>query len=113
MKKLSCLLGILSLILLVSAQEEYEFTFRIQIAASDKSLSKTAKLYKDIPEVEGVKFEDGYYRYFFGKYETFYSAKEGLQAVQEKGYQDAYIICMHKGKRLTVDEAIMLIYGEE
>ena len=93
-------------------QDEYEFTFRIQVAASSKPLSKSSKLYKDLPEIEGVKFEDGYIRYFYGKYETFYSAKNDLGIVKEKGYKDAYIICIHKGKRLTVDEAIDMIYSD-
>ena len=94
-------------------QDQYEFTFRVQIAASPRAIPKNAKLYEDLPGLEGVQFEDGYIRYFVGKYETYHEAKEGLKEVQEKGYKEAYVICMHKGKRLTADEAIMMIYGEE
>ena len=93
--------------------EDYEYTWRIQVAASKSPIAKNAKIYTALWDVEGVKGEDGYYRYFVGKYETFYQAKEDLTKVQEAGYKSAYIICIHKGKRMSVDDAIMEIYGEE
>lgn len=96
-----------------SFQDEYEFTFRIQVASSTKAIPENSKIYEDIAGLEGVQFEDGYIRYFAGKYETYFLAKEELQKIQAKGYKDAYVICMHKGKRMTADEAIMMIYGED
>ena len=92
--------------------EDYEFTFRIQVAASAKAIPENSKVFNDLPKLDGIKFEDGYYRYFVGKFETFHSSKEELARVQELGYKDAYIICIHEGKRLTVDQAILMIYGE-
>ncbi len=94
-----------------SAQESgEEYIFRIKVAASKTAIAKSAKLYKDFPDVKAIEFPDGYIRYFVGEYETFHRAKENLPAVQAKGYNDAYVVCIHDGKILTGDEAIMKIY---
>ena len=97
-----------------SAQESgEEYIFRIKVAASKTAIAKTAKLYKDFPEVQAIEFPDGYIRYFVGEYETLHRAKENLPAVQTKGYKDAYVVCIYDGKILTGDEAIMKIYEGE
>ena len=90
-----------------------EYTFRIKIAASKTPISKTSKLFKDFAEAEGMDFPDGYIRYFVGKFETYHQAKDRLEDVKAKGYSDAYVICIHDGKILTVDQAIDAIYGDE
>lgn len=98
-------------IAVASAQESAEeFVFRIKVAASKTAIAKSAKLYKDFPDVQAIEFPDGYIRYFVGEYETLHRAKEVLPSVQAKGYKDAYVVCIHDGKILTGDEAIMKIY---
>ncbi len=94
----------------IAQERGYDYTFRIKVAASKTPIPKTSKLYKDFPEVEALEFPDGYIRYFVGEYETFHKAKEALPDVQAKGYKDAYVVCIHDGKILTGDEAIMEIY---
>lgn len=97
-----------------AAQEkEDDFIFCIKIAASKIPLAKTSKVYKDFPDVKEMQFPDGYLRYFVGDYETYHRAKDALPLVQEKGYKDAYVVCIHDGKILTGDEAIMKIYEGE
>lgn len=95
----------------LAAQETAgEYVFCIKVAASKTPLAKTAQLYKDFPDAQALAFPDGYIRYFVGAFETFHRAKESLPAVQAKGYKDAYVVCLHDGKILTGDEAIMEIY---
>jgi len=101
-------------ILLASSQEtDAEFIFHIKVAASKTAIPKTAKLYKDFPNVQAIEFPDGYIRYFIGEYETLHRAKDDLPAVQAKGYKDAYVVCIHNGEILSGDEAIMKIYEGE
>lgn len=110
----SVLFALLSGTLLTAAQSpEEEFVFRIKVAASKTAIPKTAKLYKDLPDVKAIEFPDGYIRYFVGEYETFHRAKESLPELQAKGYKDAYVVVIHNGKILTGGEAILLIYGED
>ena len=102
---------ILGMVATVSTQaQDSDYVFRIKVAASKTAISKTSKLYKDFPDAKAIEFPDGYIRYFVGEYETFHHAKENLPAIQQKGYKDAYVVCIHEGKILTGDEAIMQIY---
>ena len=96
----------------IAIGQESEYVFRVQIAASAKPISKSNKIYKDFEDASEIWFEDGYYRYFVGEYESYHEAGLRLEKVKSKGYKGAYPICIHDGKRLTVDEAIMLMYGE-
>ncbi len=94
--------------------EEFEYTFRIQVAASKTTLSTNSKLYQDLPNVEAIKLPGSeVFRYFVGKYETFHRAKDALETVKTKGYKDAYVICINKGRLLSADQAISEIYGDD
>lgn len=99
---------------LQNAEEDgYYATFRVQVAAAAKPLNKNHRLFTDFKEVEGVPFDDGYTRYLVGKFETFHEADTFRKdSVVNRGYKQAYIIALHKGKRYTVDEAIELIYAD-
>lgn len=93
--------------------EEYPVEFKIQVAASGKPLSKLHKIYQDLTEVEEVDLGDGYYRYYVGKFHTFHEAKDyNAEKVRAKGYMDAYVVGFHLGKRVTVEEAISIIYKD-
>ena|ERR1051325_8455634 len=94
----------------VAQEQQSDYTFRVKVAASKTPIPRTSKLYKDFPDVEAMECPDGYIRYFVGKYETYHKAMDDLPRVQAKGYKDAYVVCIHDGKILTGDEAIMEIY---
>jgi len=97
----------------VFSQSENNVVFRIQLAASKTALAKTHKLFIDLPETEGVKFDDGYIRYYIGQFETFFEAKTFISEVlKPKGYNEAYVMAFNNGKLITVDEAIDIIYAE-
>jgi hypothetical protein len=93
-------------------QEDNTVVFRIQLGTSIKFPDAGSPFRKDFPDVEGIKLEDGVIRVYTGKFETYNEAKEYLPQVQEKGYKYAYVVAFYKGKRITVDEAIQLIYGD-
>ncbi|GIV33288.1 MAG: hypothetical protein KatS3mg031_0823 [Chitinophagales bacterium] len=113
MKLLICILTLIAFSTAGFAQEETEaYVFRIKVAASRTPLPEGAKVFKDFPEAEGMLFPDGYYRYFVGKFETAHRATLQLSAVKDKGYKDAYVVCIHQGRLLTVDEALTEIYED-
>lgn len=99
----------------VQAQSEDNLgvVFKIQVGASAKPIAQSNKLYLDFPELEEIYFDDGYYRYYAGTFEGYHAALEYLDTeVKPKGYKDAYVVGLQGKKRMTADEAIMLIYGE-
>lgn len=87
--------------------------FKVQVAASENAIAKSNKLYQDFPELEEILFEDGYYRYYAATFEGYHQALDYLdQQVKPLGYPGAYVIGLQGRRRMTADEAIMLIYGE-
>jgi hypothetical protein len=49
---------------------------------------------------------------YTGKYETYNEALEGLDDAQAKGYKYAVVVGFHNGKRVSVDKALNIIYGD-
>lgn len=64
-------------------------TYTIQLSASKKQLDM-----KQFGAIDGVKeifFEDGYYRYIYGEYESVAQAKKDLSRIKESGFSTAFI----------------------
>jgi hypothetical protein len=117
MKSLYCLIFLLfTCVAFSSAQvvgDNMGIIFRVQVSASMLPLSSGSKLFKDIPDAEGVKFPDGYIRYLSGKFESLYAAQQHQEELKKLGYKDAYVTALQGLKRLTPDQAIALIYADE
>lgn len=94
------------------SQENREVIFKIQLAALPNYPSKHAKFFTDFPEAENIKLNDGMVRIYTGHFETFQEAKLALIDVKTKGYESAYIVGFNKDIRITVDEAMEIIYGD-
>jgi len=94
------------------SQEEHHVVFRIQLGTASKMPDNNSLFKKHFSDAEGVMLEDSIIRIYTGNYETYNEAKEHLPAVKEKGYKYAYVVAFHKGKRITVDEAMQIIYGD-
>ncbi|MDX2003450.1 MAG: hypothetical protein SFW35_13530 [Chitinophagales bacterium] len=88
-----------------------DICFRVQVAASTKPLMANDQQFKDFADLEAIRFPDGYYRYFTGKFETYFAAQEHLETVKAKGYAKAFVLALQGLKRMTPDEAIELIYA--
>lgn len=115
--KLIFMLLFVTLGLQASAQDTEEnlgIVFKIQLSASGKPLPRDHKLYMDFPELEEIHFDDGYYRYYVGGFEGYFAAKEYLtDVVKPKGYESAYVMALRGKERMTADQAIDIIYGDE
>ena len=78
-------------------------TFRVQIGAFNRKIKKS--IFKDIPNVVGLKGNDGLYRFFSGSYTDKSKAASHKVELTLKGYNDAFIVAFQNGKRITLKEA--------
>ena len=79
--------------------------YRVQIAASSKSLPLTKANFRGLNELSKIK-SDRLYRYYYGettKYKTAQKLKE--QAVNQ-GYEYAFIVAFKAGKKIDLQTAI-------
>ena len=78
-------------------------TFRVQIGAFNRKIKKS--IFKDIPNVVGIKGDDGLYRFFSGSYTNKSKAASHKVDLTLTGYNDAFIVAFQNGKRITLKEA--------
>ena len=78
-------------------------TFRVQIGAFNRKIKKS--IFKDIPNVVGLKGDDGLYRFFSGSYNDKSKAASHKVELTISGYNDAFIVAFQNGKRITLKEA--------
>ena len=78
-------------------------TFRVQIGAFNRKIKKST--FKDIPNVVGIKGDDGLYRFFSGSYTDKSKAASHKVDLTLTGYNDAFIVAFQNGKRITLKEA--------
>ncbi len=78
-------------------------TFRVQIGAFNRKIKKS--IFKDIPNVVGLKGDDGLYRFFSGSYTDKSKAASHKVELTVTGYNDAFIVAFQNGKRITLKEA--------
>ena len=78
-------------------------TFRVQIGAFNRKIKKS--IFKDIPNVVGLKGDDGLYRFFSGSYNDKSKAASHKVELTITGYNDAFIVAFQNGKRITLKEA--------
>lgn len=94
------------------SQDNHEVVFRIQLGISTKMPDENSIFKKHYTDIEGVELEDGKIRVYTGKYETYNEALEGLDNAHAKGYKYAVVVGFHKGKRVSIDKALNIIYGD-
>ena len=78
-------------------------TFRVQIGAFNRKISKS--VFKGIPNVVGIKGDDGLYRVFSGSFTNKSEAASHKVDLSLNGYKDAFMVAFQNGKRITLKEA--------
>jgi outer membrane protein OmpA-like peptidoglycan-associated protein len=63
--------------------------YTIQISASKKQID--VGQFKNVNGVMEIKSDDGYYRYLYGEFETFATAKAAASQLHKSGYPNAFI----------------------
>ncbi len=89
-----------------------ELLFMIQLAVSKEQLSTDAKNFKGIEGVQEWQIGD-VYKYTFGSETDYDKAVEIQREVRSKGYKDAFLIAMHNGKRISLQQAFEIIKKEK
>lgn len=83
-------------------------TFAIQIAAMQRLVPVT--YYKNTFGLPVVNAEqvDGLNKYTTGSFTTYQDARNGRETVKAKGVQGPFVVAYSNGKRITVQEALMI-----
>ncbi len=82
--------------------------FSVQLHASKDQIETVPNNFKGLNGV--VERQEGeVYKYSVGSVTAFESAVEIQREVRDKGYKDAFIIAMYKGKRISLQEAFEII----
>ena len=91
-------------IVVESATNDSEITFKIQILTSSKPLAKNDKRLKGLKEVDYYK-EGGIYKYTYGA-STDYNKVLRTKRTITAQFKDAFIIAFRNGEKMNVNEAI-------
>ena len=86
-----------------------EVSFRVQVMSSPTQLDMKPENFKGFEDVRELKTEKGSYKYTIGNELTFEDGVNLQKQVREKGYEDAFLIGVYQGKRISVSEANSII----
>jgi outer membrane protein OmpA-like peptidoglycan-associated protein len=79
-----------------------ELSYTIQIGAFVTELPATSVLLQKFPTATGKQYPDGIWRYTIGSFANLEEANAFRATVQSSGVNDAFVLGIHKGQRLTV-----------
>lgn len=82
--------------------------FRIQLLATKKRMKLKSKSFDGIDGVEEEK-EGEIFKYTVGRFSNFEKAIAKQREVRNGTFKDAYIIAFHKGKRISLPEAMDIL----
>jgi hypothetical protein len=55
-----------------------------------------------------MEFNEGWKKYIVGKYDQYKSARDFRETIRAKGIENPFVIAYNNGKRITVQEALMV-----
>jgi len=79
--------------------------YRVQIAASSKSLPLTKANFKGLNELSKIK-SDRLYRYYYGETTRYKTAQKLKEKAVNQGYEHAFIVAFKAGKKIDLQTAI-------
>jgi N-acetylmuramoyl-L-alanine amidase len=94
-----------------SAVIKNEVYFTVQVGASQKP-EKDAERYRNIPEFNAVKGEDGFTRFNSGNFSNITAAKKRQSDLKSAGYADCFITGYKGSKKISVAEASSLLQNK-
>lgn len=80
-------------------------TFKVQLAATSKKLSPSAKEFKGLKDVEREK-EGDLYKYYYGSTSDYNKIQVKRTFVQQKGFSSAYIVAFKNGEKRKLSEVL-------
>ncbi|NER15914.1 N-acetylmuramoyl-L-alanine amidase family protein [Spongiivirga citrea] len=79
--------------------------YKIQLAASKKSLDTKAYNFKGLSPISKEKYKD-FYRYLYGSTSDYKKAKQLQKKASETGYESSYIVAYKDGVKIPINQAI-------
>lgn len=78
--------------------------YKVQIAASEKSISLKDPRFAGIHDIVNDKNEKGINRYVVGNYTDLQDCQNRLAVLRKKGFKDAFVVAYKDGKRVPVNQ---------
>lgn len=91
-------------IVVESATNDEEITFKVQILTSSRPLAKNDKQFQGLKDVDYYK-ENGLYKYTYGASADYNKVANMRRSINEQ-FKDAFIIAFKNGEKINVNEAI-------
>ena len=82
-----------------------DVTFRVQLAATSKKLSPTARIFKGLNEVIRQK-EGELYKYYYGGTSSYVEIKELHEKAVQNGFKSSFIVAFKNGDKMSVNDAL-------
>ncbi len=77
--------------------------YKVQIAASDKVVSKTDPKFSSIKDMVNDKSTGGLNRYVVGNYSKLIDAEARMKQMKAKGFKDSFLVAYKNGKRVALE----------
>ncbi len=84
---------------------ENSIKFKVQIAASSKSLETKPYNFKGLNNISRVK-ENNLYKYYYGETSSYNTIKKLEEEAKTAGFKTGYIVAFKAGKKITLTEAL-------
>ncbi|WP_147677362.1 N-acetylmuramoyl-L-alanine amidase family protein [Algibacter pacificus] len=88
-----------------SASNYENITFKVQIAASSKSLATKAYNFKGLSPVSKEKVGN-LYKYYYGATSNYNETTQLVSEAKRKGYKSCFIVAFKNGKQVNLTEAL-------
>ena len=88
----------------VAPPAESSMIYKIQIAASEKSISLKDPRFAGIKDISNDKNEKSLNRYVVGNYKDLQQCQERLLKLKKNGFKDAFIVAYKGGKRIPLNQ---------
>lgn len=82
-----------------------DIVFKVQIAASSKSLETKPYNFKGLDQVSKIK-EGSLYKYFYGQSNSYSEAQRFETEAKKKGYGSSFIVAFKDGKKIPLADAL-------
>ena len=86
-------------------EEDNDIYFRVQIAASKKSIDTKPQNFKGLNPIFRLK-EGGYYKYYFAKAASYKQIQKDRKKARRSGFKSAFNVAFRGQKKIKLNEAL-------
>jgi hypothetical protein len=80
----------------------------VQVGAFRKEVNVAALAAKYSLNGVNTEMHEGYTKCIVGKHDEYRSARDAREGIRSKGVNDAFVTAYNSGRRITVQEALMI-----